>query len=112
MNESKNKLFLLALGIIIFNIGVVVAFKFVVDKAADKAADRVIRELQRGYSPSPYGPGFDPDKVSPDGFKANKAHLDNRKTDKAEPTVITNLIIESDAWRDGWERTRGFSYEQ
>jgi hypothetical protein len=29
----------------------------------DKVADRVIQRLQRDYSPSPYGPGFDPDKI-------------------------------------------------
>jgi hypothetical protein len=35
----------------------------------DKIADRVIQRLQKEYSPSPYGPGFDPDKISFDKFK-------------------------------------------
>ena len=29
----------------------------------DKIADRVILKLQKNYSPSPYGPGIDPDKL-------------------------------------------------
>lgn len=29
----------------------------------DKVADRVIQKLQKDYSPSPYGPGIDPDKL-------------------------------------------------
>ena len=29
----------------------------------DKVADRVIQKLQREYSPSPFSPGFDPDKI-------------------------------------------------
>ena len=29
----------------------------------DKIADRVILKLQKDYSPSPYGPGIDPDKL-------------------------------------------------
>jgi hypothetical protein len=29
----------------------------------DFTADRVIEKLEKDYSPSPYGPGIDPDKV-------------------------------------------------
>ena len=35
----------------------------------DKIADRVIQKLQKEYSPSPYGPGIDPDKLDPDKLK-------------------------------------------
>ncbi len=35
----------------------------------DKVCDRVIEKLQREYSPGPYHPGFDPDKVNPDFFR-------------------------------------------
>lgn len=35
------------------------------EKIADKAADKVILRLQREYTPGPYAPGFDPDKVNP-----------------------------------------------
>jgi hypothetical protein len=30
---------------------------------------RVIERLSKPYSPSPYGPGLDPDKVNPDALK-------------------------------------------
>jgi len=33
------------------------------DYLIDKLADRVIEKLQKPYSPSPYGPGVDPDKL-------------------------------------------------
>ena len=35
----------------------------------DKVADRVIQKLQREYSPSPFAPGFDPDKIDVDKIK-------------------------------------------
>jgi hypothetical protein len=35
----------------------------------DKIADRVIQKLQKDYSPSPYGPGIDPDKIDPDRIR-------------------------------------------
>lgn len=31
----------------------------------DRVAARVVQKIGRDYSPSPYGPGFDPDKVRP-----------------------------------------------
>lgn len=30
----------------------------------EKISNRVIQKLQRDYSPSPYGPGIDPDKLN------------------------------------------------
>ncbi len=30
--------------------------------------DAVIRNLEKDYSPSPYGPGFDPDKINVNAF--------------------------------------------
>lgn len=35
----------------------------------NKVTDRVILKLQKEYSPSPYGPGLDPDKVDPEMFR-------------------------------------------
>ena len=35
----------------------------------NKVADRVIQRLQKEYSPSPYGPGLDPDKIDFPGMK-------------------------------------------
>jgi hypothetical protein len=36
----------------------------------DKVADKVIYKLQKDYSPSPYGPGIDPDKIDMSKVKA------------------------------------------
>ncbi len=35
----------------------------------DKISNKVIEELRRDYSPGPYNPGFDPDKVDPTFFR-------------------------------------------
>ena len=36
-----------------------------INKVTDKAADKVMLRLQREYTPGPYAPGFDPDKIPP-----------------------------------------------
>lgn len=35
-----------------------------------KASERAVQQVQKPYSPSPYGPGFDPDKVHESFFKS------------------------------------------
>lgn len=35
----------------------------------DKITNRVMDELKRSYTPGPYDPGFDPDKVNPNYFR-------------------------------------------
>jgi hypothetical protein len=49
------------LGIVMF----VVFFgkEVILDKVTDHVADKVVIKLQKSYSPSPYGPGLDPDKI-------------------------------------------------
>lgn len=34
----------------------------------DSVADRVIEKLQKPWGPSPYGPGFDPDRINVNAF--------------------------------------------
>jgi hypothetical protein len=34
----------------------------------NKIADKVIEKLEKEYSPSPYGPGLDPDRVDVNAF--------------------------------------------
>jgi len=58
-NITENKLFLP----MVFLIGLLVILLFGNKIIVDKVADRVIQKLQREYSPSPYAPGFDPDKI-------------------------------------------------
>lgn len=56
-------------------LGIIVALMLVVGLGGkyfvDKVADRVIQKLQKEYSPSPYGPGIDPDKIDPSKLKKN-----------------------------------------
>ena len=50
---------LLVIGILAGILFFVVGGNFFVNKVAD----RVIQRLQKDYSPSPYGPGINPDKL-------------------------------------------------
>lgn len=36
-----------------------------------KVSEKVIQQIQRDYTPGPYSPGFDPDKVDPRFFRNN-----------------------------------------
>jgi hypothetical protein len=36
---------------------------YTIEKHYDQIADAVVKKLQKQYSPSPYGPGIDPDKI-------------------------------------------------
>jgi hypothetical protein len=59
MNNSDKRLIwtviILAISMLVVGVGSRVL--------VDKIADRVILKLQKDYSPSPYGPGIDPDKL-------------------------------------------------
>ncbi len=63
--KDSNSLFWVVIILALLGIGVVVGGKYLVDKIAD----RVIQKLQKDYSPSPYGPGIDPDKMDPELIK-------------------------------------------
>ena len=60
MNKiTENKLFLPLVTLAAVLLFLVLGNKIVIDKVAD----RVIQKLQKEYSPSPFAPGFDPDKI-------------------------------------------------
>ena len=60
MNKiTENKLFLPLVTLAALLLFLVLGNKIVIDKVAD----RVIQKLQKEYSPSPFAPGFDPDKI-------------------------------------------------
>lgn len=64
----KNKLHVAFLGLVLAMIVCAIGGKVFVDKISDK----VIEKLQKDYSPSPYGPGIDPDKLDVDKIKSYK----------------------------------------
>jgi hypothetical protein len=66
-NLLNNKLVWLVVFLTTFNLGTYMCFGVLVNKTTDN----VIERLQKEYSPSPYGPGIDPDKVNPDAFRAS-----------------------------------------
>lgn len=58
----KNKLFWVAIVLGVLLLGVIKGGDIIVDRIADKAVQKLMKE----YSPSPYGPGIDPDKIDPE----------------------------------------------
>ena len=67
------------------------------DVVINKIADRVVEKLKR-YSPSPYGPAFDPDKINFNRIQ--------------EKIVDFPQEQENVSWRQNWEKERGFNPEQ
>tara|TARA_Y100000034_G_scaffold57774_1_gene70519 strand:+ start:364 stop:708 length:345 start_codon:yes stop_codon:yes gene_type:complete len=109
----KNKLFWVVAIVFCMNIGVFVIGKVVVDKAADK----VIERLEKDYSPSPYGPGFDPDKVN----VLRQLYYEIKQQRTPEGDVFESefsspgfraSVRDADRWRYEWEADRGANPSQ
>jgi len=98
MENLKNNKILIAL-VVITSVNLLF---FVFGKILiEKITTNVIEKLQKEYSPSPYGPGFDPDKVDPRIFEKTSEDLLNNYG------AVTNHF-----WRQSWELDRGFSLLQ
>jgi len=113
-NLLKNKLVWMAGLLVMFNVLFFVGSKVIVEKAADA----VINKLEKEYSPSPYGPGFDPDKVTPETVRRRallQDYIDSKNGEQAlylegdhsNPTFAK--MKAADEWRAGWEQERGFN---
>ena len=92
-----NKLFWAVIGFSILNLSAL----FIGTVVIDKTADRVIQRLKKDYSPSPYGPGVDPDKVDPKVFGKQSASLESPIPEEDEATIPVKF------WREQWETQRG-----
>lgn len=68
MNNNDSKLFWIVIGLAVILLFVIFGSKVIVNKVADQ----VIQKLQKDYSPSPYGPGIDPDKLDLEKLKRQK----------------------------------------
>lgn len=82
MNKTEKTLLAVVVGLVVF-IG---ATYFLTNLVIDRVTNKVMERLQKEYSPSPYGPGFDPDKVPPP------------KGQQVQPSKT--------AWEPGWEAGR------
>ena len=61
---AENKLLWVALVICVLLVGAVSCGPYLMDRMADRVIERLLKE----YSPGPYSPGFDPDKVDPNAW--------------------------------------------
>lgn len=59
----------------------------------DRLADKVIERMEKPYSPSPYGPGMDPDRL--DGFRT-----------KLEDHPGKAVKFDEEEWLNRWEQSR------
>ena len=102
----KNKLFWIVALVTLMNISFFVIGKVVIDKASD----RVIERLEKDYSPSPYGPGFDPDRVDVVGqlvYEPRKHNENGQVCERITSKELSDMIEDADRWRVGWEKERG-----
>jgi len=100
----KNKLFWVVVLFTMFNLGFFVVNKVLVDKTAD----RVIERLQKEYSPSPYGPGFDPDRVDPEVLRNQRVYYELTQSTVGEDIIpLYDSARTVSIWRDDWEYDRG-----
>ena len=97
----KNKIFWGLIFLTVFNFLLFLFSKVIIEKAAERA----IQKLQKEYSPSPYGPGIDPDKINIDGVKVINTEINNFKQ---LDSSISNHFNESEKWREEWEKSRNF----
>lgn len=123
----KNKVLLIVAIFVMANLCLVLGGKIIVSKAAD----RVIEKLQKEYSPSPYGPGVDPDRFNSDTIKKlpsqplpqppsppnpptppmAKTYMELRQLPSAveeRTQSLQQMPDVADVWRDDWEKERGF----
>lgn len=66
MTDRENKIIFGIGGMFLLSVLMLVVFQ---EQLINKVAHRVIQQLQKEYSPSPYGPGIDPDKLDMDKVK-------------------------------------------
>ena len=97
MNLTKNGVLVLVvtLGVAlagVYSIGVVMQ---------DKIADRVIEKLQNNYSPSPYGPGVNPDKIDIESIRQNQINPSQPKIE----SKLEKPELKVD-WLASWEDER------
>lgn len=111
-NLKNNKILGILVVVTIFNIGAFIIGHIIVEKTTE----RVLQRLKKEYSPSPYGPGYDPDKLRPEIFNSPKL---NSKTKvmfdeklRQSKEEMTKVISDSEEWRDNWENSRSTSREQ
>jgi len=97
MNLLDNKLVWLVAFMTFFNVGMYLGFKVLINKTTDQ----VIEKLQKNYSPSPYGPGFDPDKVNPDSLRRKEVLFY-----EGQGEFLAKEITPSEIWKSKWELER------
>jgi hypothetical protein len=68
MNKLQKTMVWIAVSLFSVMLLVGLGGNFVVDKIADK----VIEKLEKPYGPSPYGPGFDPDRINVNAFNRSE----------------------------------------
>lgn len=98
MDWKNNKLLWIIGGLVVFNLALFGTSEIIVRRTTAK----VIERLQKEYSPSPYGPGLDPDKVNPDALRPQKT-----TQAPAEPHPLPERVEPVRKWGDEWERLRG-----
>ena len=91
MNEVLENKWVRVVAILFVVFVVLVVFN---NAIVERTADRVIEKLQKEYTPGPYAPGFDPDKVNPDLWQDDKVAI---------PSIEWR---DPKTWDEDWEAQR------
>lgn len=68
----------------------------------------VVEELKRTYTPGPYQPGFDPDKIDPKVFQQNTQPnvVQTQRFQDLPPPVTAPYLEQPQNWNQMWESQR------
>jgi hypothetical protein len=112
-NIMNNKLLWIVILLGVLLVGVFVGGPVLIDRITQK----VINKMQKEYSPGPYAPGFDPDRVDPKFFREGqpKTPPSNWPPQGPPPTspppgpvvAPSTKMPTPDEWNKQWEKYRG-----
>lgn len=98
---KNNKKYFVEIGLLCtFMVVIAIGNRLLVDKITEK----VIQKLQKKYSPSPYGPGFDPDKLDLEKIKNLPVKPVQEKV--VPPKAVPQKTQYEESWEDRWENSR------
>ena len=90
------------------NLGVLLFVQVVVHKAKTE----VLEEIQKDYSPSPYGPGINPDRVNLEAIHNQRMYFEVSSYSDGLTGETKVQQIASTNWTEDWDSQRGFIPEQ
>jgi hypothetical protein len=113
MDWKNNKLVCVVVVVFVLNLLFFISYQSIVNRVTNA----VINKIQKEYSPSPYGPGLDPDKLTPSSKTLyeelqqrqgnKKVYQEEVQSDMPHPEMVLSQDFSKNKWRSEWEKERG-----